>query len=223
MKEQYRLHVGWLLELPEVDAYFNPRNIENFKNLITTRMDETRYPYATLPSKLQRRFVMIGTTNRNQFLVDPTGNRRFVPLEIGSNFLIPWEKLSQERDSLWAAAVQAYRNHEQHEFTASEVEAMSEYTQEFGEPDPWSEKVGSYVSLKKEVTVEEVLTQSLDIDPRQQGRAEARRVASVLETFGWRKLNTSRKDPITGRKKSVRLWQRPKNDPLPENHINRDY
>ena len=52
MKEQYRLHVAWLLELPEIDNYFNIRNIENFKNLITSRVDEVRYPYASLPSKL---------------------------------------------------------------------------------------------------------------------------------------------------------------------------
>ena len=70
MKEQYRLHVAWLLELPEIDNYFSIRNIENFKNLVTSRVDEVRYPYASLPSKLPRRFVMIGTTNRNQFLVD---------------------------------------------------------------------------------------------------------------------------------------------------------
>ena len=63
------------------------RNIENFKNLITTRVDEVSFPYASLPSKLSRRFVLIGTTNRNQFLVDSTGNRRFVPFEIGANFL----------------------------------------------------------------------------------------------------------------------------------------
>ena len=93
MKEQYRLHVAWLLELPEIDNYFNIRNIENFKNLITSRVDEVRYPYASFPSKLPRRFVMIGTTNRNQFLVDSTGNRRFVPLEIGGGFQIPWKQL----------------------------------------------------------------------------------------------------------------------------------
>ena len=32
MKEMYRLHISWLIELPEVDNYFNVRNIENFKN-----------------------------------------------------------------------------------------------------------------------------------------------------------------------------------------------
>ena len=50
-REIYRLHVAWIIELPEVDNYFNVRNIENFKNLITTRVDEVRLPYQALPSK----------------------------------------------------------------------------------------------------------------------------------------------------------------------------
>ncbi len=65
MREQYRLHEEWLLELPEIDNYFNTRNIENFKNLVTTRVDEVRYPYASLPSKPPRRLVFLGTINRS--------------------------------------------------------------------------------------------------------------------------------------------------------------
>ena len=80
MKEQYRLHMAWLLELPEIDNYFNIRNIENFKNLVTSRVDEVRYPYASLPSKQPSRLVMIGKTNRNHVRVDSTVSRQFVPL-----------------------------------------------------------------------------------------------------------------------------------------------
>lgn len=223
MREQYRLHVGWLLELPEIDHYFNPRNIENFKNLITTRCDEVRRPYASLPERLPRRFVMIGTTNRNQFLVDSTGNRRFVPLEIASGFSIPWDKLSTERDFLWAAAVQAYRAGQTYEFSNGEIADISEYIQEFGEPDPWQDKITAYCSIRSEVNASQVLTDALDLDPRHQGRKESRRVADVLQTLGWRRTVTSRKDPVTGKQKSVRLWLRPKNDPLPEDHILKDF
>ena len=223
MKEQYRLHVAWLLELPEIDHFFQSRNIENFKNLITTRCDEVRRPYASLPERLLRRFVMIGTTNRNQFLVDSTGNRRFVPLEIGSGFLIPWKQINEERDSLWASAVQAYRNGNSYEFNSGEIAQIAEYIQEFGDPDPWMEKISHYVSLKEEVTAAEVLTKALDLDPRQQGRREARRVADVLQTLGWRRLNTSRKDPVTNKVKSVRLWIRPTDDPLTDDHILKDF
>ena len=223
MKETYRLHVAWLLELPEIDNYFNVRNIENFKNLITTRVDEVRFPYAQLPSKLARRFVLIGTTNRNQFLVDSTGNRRFVPLEVGAQFAIPWKQLIAERDSLWAAAVQAYRDGVDYEFNSGEIAAISEYIQEFGDPDPWADKVAGYVSIREEVTAADVLTNALELDPRNQGRREGRRVADVLQSMGWRRLVTTRKDPISGKKKSVRIWQRPKDDPLTEDHILNDF
>ena len=223
MKEQYRLHVAWLLELPEIDHYFNSKNIENFKNLITSRVDEVRFPYASLPSKLGRRFVMIGTTNRNQFLVDSTGNRRFVPLEVGAGFQVPWELLSEKRDSLWAAAMAAYERSDTYEFNSGEIAAISEYIQEFGDPDPWMDKVSSYVASREEVTTAEVLTNALDLDPRQQGRRESRRVADVLQTMRWRRHSTSRKDPVTGKSKSVRLWIRPKDDPLTEDHILNDF
>ena len=85
------------------------------------------------------------------------------------------------------------------------------------------EKISNYVALKPEVTAADVLTQALDLDPRAQGRREARRVADVLQTLGWRRLNTSRKDPITGKTKSVRLWIRPQDDPLTEDHILKDF
>ena len=223
MKEQYRLHVAWVLELPEIDNYFNARNIENFKNLITTRVDEVRFPYASLPSKLARKFVLIGTTNRNQFLVDSTGNRRFVPLEIGSNFQIPWKQLSTQRDSLWAAAVHAFRSGQGYEFNSGEIAAIAEYIQEFGDPDPWLDKVATYVAIRDEVSAAEVLTNALELDPRNQGRREGRRVADILQSMGWRRLITSRKDPVTNKQKSVRIWQRPINDPLTEDHILNDF
>jgi len=223
MKEQYRLHVAWLLELPEIDHFFQLKNIENFKNLVTTRCDEIRRPYATLPERLPRRFVMIGTTNRNQFLVDSTGNRRFVPLEVGAGFEIPWRRLAEERDSIWAAAVQAYRNGAQYEFDSGEIAAISEYIQEFGDPDPWLDKVAGYIAIREEVTVAEILTNALELDPRSQSTRESRRVVNVLQSLSWRRLNTSRKDPTTGKSKSIRIWQRPKDDPLPDDHILNDF
>ena len=70
---------------------------------------------------------MIGTTNRNQFLVDSTGNRRFVPLEIAGGFQIPWKQLAEERDSLWAAAVMAYRDGVGYEFNSGEIASIAEY------------------------------------------------------------------------------------------------
>ena len=222
-REMYRLHTGWLLELPEIDSYFTSKNIESFKNLVTTRTDEVRRPYDRLPEKLKRRFCMIGTTNRNQFLIDSTGNRRFIPLEIGAGWLIPWAKIKEERDSIWAAAIAAYRSGAQHEFTAGEVASLSDYIAEFGDPDPWVEKISDFIRDKSEVRAADVLTKALDLDPKSQDRRASRRVADVLQTMGWRRMVTSRKDPFSGKSKSVRLWVRPADDPIDESHIMTDF
>ena len=90
---------------------------------------------------------MIGTTNRNQFLVDSTGNRRFVPLEIGAGFQVPWQ--SSKNAIYWAAAVHAYRSGQTYEFDSGEIAAIADYIQEFGDPDPWVEKVATYIAIQK--------------------------------------------------------------------------
>ena len=63
----------------------------------------------------------------------------------------------------------------------------------------------------------------LSLTPRSQSRREGRRVADVLQSMGWRRLVTSRKDPLTGKQKSVRIWKRPSDDPLNEDHILNDF
>ena len=95
-------------------------------------------------------------------------------------------------------------------------------TSKFGDPDPWMDKIGAYVAIREEVTAAEVLTKALELDPRSQGRREGRRVADVLQSMGWRRLVTSRKD-ANGKSKSIRIWQRPKDDPLTDDHILNDF
>ena len=58
------------------------------------------------------------------------------------------------------------------------------------------DKVAAYVAIREEVTAAEVLTNALELDPRNQARREGRRVADVLQSMGWRRLVTSRKDPV---------------------------
>ena len=64
---------------------------------------------------------------------------------MAGGFQVPWARLREERDSMWAAAVAAYRNNERYEFDSGEIAAIAEYIQEFGDPDPWMDKVSSYM------------------------------------------------------------------------------
>ena len=213
IKEPYRLHVAWILELPEIDNYFSQRNIENFKNLITTRVDETRLPYQSLPVSLERKFVMAGTSNRSEFLIDPTGNRRFIPLEIGEQHETPWRELPQIRDSIWKSAMQAYEAGMSWEITTGELAQMHDYIQSFSVTDPWESLVTQYVSSLEETTTTEVLIHGLKFTPQACGRRESNRVSAILTSMGWRRQVTTRTDPVSKKRSSVRLWRRPKSDP----------
>ena len=201
-KEIYRLHVSYLVELPEVDNYFSVKNIENFKNLITTRVDETRYPYQSLPVSLARRFVMAGTSNRSEFLVDSTGNRRFMPLEIGDGFETPWRVLHEFRDRLWKKAIMEYEAGTQWEITSGEVAQLADYIQQFSVSDPWETIVEQYLASKDEVSANDILISALGFSPQSVGVRESKRVGSIMSALGWRRLATSRNG------KSVRLWKR---------------
>ena len=83
--------------------------------------------------------LLIGTSF---WLIAPaTGDLYHWKLEL--DFQIPWKQLAQERDSMWAAAVRAYRAEQPYEFNSGEIAQISEYIQEFGDPDPWMDKICS--------------------------------------------------------------------------------
>jgi predicted P-loop ATPase len=52
------------------------------KAMISRQVDEGRTAYARTPTKRHRRNIFVGTTNDDEPLQDPTGNRRFLPVRI---------------------------------------------------------------------------------------------------------------------------------------------
>lgn len=207
MKEMYRLHCAWVLELPEVDVFFQRKNIEHFKNLITTRRDEVRFPYDRLPTQLSRRFVMIGTTNRSQFLIDSTGNRRFIPLEIAPGFQIPWKYLAENRMSLWSAALRDYHKGAQYEFNSGEIAEHSEHISEFGEEDPWLDEIREFVADKEVITARYIIKACLGQEIGHQNTQQmSRRIGELLGQLGWRRSGWGT-IPGSGMKRG-RVWRR---------------
>lgn len=201
IKEAYRLHVGWLLELPEVDRHFTPQSSENLKNLVTIRTDEIRRPYQQ-PTKAPRGFGLIGTTNQDSFLCDATGNRRFIPIAVNVPE-IDVDLLERERDGIWAAAIQAYRAGHPSEFTTGELAALAEYQSDFMEIDAWADTILSAIKGTKEITTAHILLNVIGVGLDKQNTAHRRRVSAVMKGAGWTQLNTTRQ----GRK--VRLWVNP--------------
>lgn len=116
--------------------------IEGVKSFVTARSDEYRGAYAREAEKRYRTCVFVGTTNDSQFLVDRTGNRRFLPLECGAvpitkSLFVDDEHLMHEFKQAWA---EAYRIYLSGKFSLVLPKQMQEYVEtlqeEFEEDDP---------------------------------------------------------------------------------------
>lgn len=72
----------FVCEVGEMLAMVKAREVESVKAYFSRQVDKYRAPYDRRTSTFPRQCVFIGTTNREQFLTDKTGNRRFFPVRV---------------------------------------------------------------------------------------------------------------------------------------------
>lgn len=97
----------WFVELPELSA-FGRREVEEVKDFISKTGVQARMAYGRYETSTPRQFVLAGTTNKNVYLKDDTGNRRFWPIKIGDN-PIDIDGLREVLQQLHAEAMFRYR------------------------------------------------------------------------------------------------------------------
>lgn len=90
----------WIIEASEL-AGLRKSDHETLKATITRTEDIARPAYGRFAVATPRGFIVIGTTNSESWLSDPTGNRRYLPVKVTSFDL---EELKKDRDQLWAEA-----------------------------------------------------------------------------------------------------------------------
>lgn len=71
---------AWICEVSELLAMTKAREQEAVKSYLTRQNDRYRMPFDKRVTDHPRQCVFIGTTNKEQFLSDKTGNRRFYPV-----------------------------------------------------------------------------------------------------------------------------------------------
>lgn len=79
----YRKMQGHLLiELSEMSATVNARNVEEIRSFLSRQKDTYKIPYDKHPKDRKRQCAFVGTSNNLNFLpFDRTGNRRFLAVE----------------------------------------------------------------------------------------------------------------------------------------------
>jgi putative DNA primase/helicase len=113
-KEAYEQLQGvWLVEIAELSG-FRKAEVETIKHFISKKVDRFRVAYGRRLENFPRQCVFFGTSNKRDFLKDPTGNRRFwpVPTHVTAPVKKVFDLTDFDIDQIWAEAVQLYHNGE---------------------------------------------------------------------------------------------------------------
>lgn len=107
-----KLRGMWIVEIAELLAVKNAKEVEGVKAFITSREDRYRPKYAREVEGRPRVCVFAGSTNSDSFLTDPTGNRRFLIVECHQSAIqksvVKDEHAQEFIDQCWAEAMAAW-------------------------------------------------------------------------------------------------------------------
>lgn len=184
--EQMICNYNWIVEIGELEATLSKTNLAKLKQFITREKDIYRKPYAKDPVIVPRQFILVGTTNKEYFLIDNTGNRRFWIINI--NQKIDIETIRSIRDEIWSTAVKLYRQNYPVYLTEVEQEISNRNNSSFTEVDMWEELILNYVADKEQVTLQDIFTNVLKKSVEAwRIKSDRERVENILLAAGYNK------------------------------------
>ena len=193
----------WIYELAEL-ASTRTRENETVKAFLSRSTDSYRPPYARCLVTVPRSSIFVASTNEASFLRDPTGARRFWPIEATTPNL---RALHKDRDQLWAEAVHLWESGQQWHLTDSEEALLREAQEQYQHEDPWLQPLREWLAAPanrcaRGYTIAELLDRAIQKATDQQSRYDEMRLGTCLVQIGYVK----RRRTVDG--KRVMLWQR---------------
>jgi putative DNA primase/helicase len=181
-----KLRGKWLVEMSELDS-LGRSALAGAKAFMTSPVDTYRKSFGREAEDHPRRCVFAGTTNKEEYLTDETGNRRFWPVLLTR---INLRTLKRDRDQLWAEAVARCRIGEPWHITDPDLLTLVKREQEKRvQTDPWERLVAEHLTStdvqRAGVTALEVLLEVVKMKPADISRVDEARVAATIKKLGW--------------------------------------
>lgn len=194
-----QLQYTWVYELSELQS-IRTRENDQVKAFLTSQEDTFVRPYGRYPAKVKRHTVFCGTTNRREFLTDPTGSRRYWVIDIGD---IDTDWIAGHREQLWAEAVHYYRAGEIAYLNEEMSKQVEEANTRYYEEDPWTKMVVDYALHNYTgFSTSDIMKNALKMETGHMNRSTEMRVAAILGAMGFVKV---RSGTGTGR---AYLWKK---------------
>lgn len=195
-------------ELAELQG-LSGRQMESIKAWVTRRHERWTPKYKEFETQFARRVVLIGTTNDQEILDDPTGERRWLPVDVTR---VEVELIERDRDQLWAEGVALWRAGG---VAWQEAQALApEVHTKYKVHDEWSEMIAAWLAEEPSVvgagfpgsevqtgrpraedpfTLHDVATRALKIQADKLDPKTQKRIAKLLRGLNY-KTSTVRRD-----------------------------
>jgi predicted P-loop ATPase len=188
----------WGVEIGEMDS-FGKADVTAVKTAISRRVDKFRAPYERVPRSYRRECVFAGTTNEHEYLRDPTGGRRFLPVRTDGD--VDLGGIAALRDQLWAEAVALFEAGTEW-WQLPDDAAEEQEARYIG--DSWEGRIQTWLAGRMPgdkaypqragvgwnepaewTTTDELLMYAIGADAAKHGRQEQMRIASVMKRLKW--------------------------------------
>tara|TARA_R100001443_G_scaffold19990_1_gene31852 strand:+ start:1591 stop:2781 length:1191 start_codon:yes stop_codon:yes gene_type:complete len=175
-----------IYELAELDGITSVRAQASLKAILTSATDTYKRPYARGIGKFPRPSILVATSNRCDFLSDPSADhRRFWVIPIQNK--IDTKKVKRDRKRIFKAAILAYRNGRK-PYLKDEVQKKSNLRNKgFQEEHPFMDRISQWAKTRDNFSATDALIGSRCRTEENLKRNDAKEVANCLRALGYQK------------------------------------
>lgn len=206
-EDRLQLHSAWIHEWGEIDAVMGKRDSETLKRFLSCSQDDVRRPYGRGTEQLKRSCVIVGTTNRRDFIKDPTGNRRFPIISIRQ--VNTWW-IKEHRDAIWGSALAAYKAGDRWHYNDQEIAQINDAALAFAAEDPLRDQIETWAEDHpdvQEAPLARILPEAgctpLGEPPDQK---LVQRASTVMRSLGWRRADKKRRYLLPNGDRTDNTW-----------------
>lgn len=201
---------AWICEVGELLALTKTKEQEAVKSYITRQSDVYRRPFDKRISEQQRQCIFIGTTNKDQFLTDKTGGRRFYPVAVRS---VGYDLFSHEKEikadilQCWAEALHKMREGNLPPYADPKLVGRIKNEQENALEDDYRVgMIAKYLKGKDQVCAIELWEEALDNRYLKMTRKDSMEIGLIMQ--GISSFERAEERPYTEKYGRQRVWRR---------------
>lgn len=183
---------AWICEVSELLAMTKSKEQEAVKSYLTRLNDRYRMPFDKRVTDHPRQCVFIGTTNKEQFLTDKTGNRRFYPVRVNQSGYDLFDHEAEIKEYIrqcWAEAREMFLRGELHPYAdRALIEEIREKQNDAVEDDYRVGLIKGYLEDKEQTCILDLWKNALGNDFTKPSKKESNEIGVIMQSMeNWEK------------------------------------